>query len=224
MADLAERYFNLYKRLDSMNRVYPTYVTKRLIDLPSLTSERLRDETQMQDWCRQLEKSLESEDGQHTAGLNLDSEHQTFLPAINRRLRGSETHFVLDLNFLDSGVHEEIMRLSDKTAGLIEPGARVVQGNAEQPIATFGDAYDWLLSRARNGVRLQRYKGLGEMNPGQLWETTMDPDVRRMSLVTINDAGAANQIFSELMGEDVEPRRKFIQEKALTVSMADLDF
>ena len=224
VADLAERYFNLYKRLDSMDRVYPTYVTKRLIDLPTLTSERLRDETEMQKWCAQLESSLGSEEGNHTVGVNLDSEHQTYLPTVDRRLRGTETHFVLDLNFLDSGVHEEIMRLSDKTAGLIEPGARVSQGNAEQPISTFGDAYDWLLSRARNGVRLQRYKGLGEMNPGQLWETTMDPDVRRMSLVTINDAGAANQIFSELMGEDVEPRRKFIEEKALTISMADLDF
>lgn len=224
VADLAQRYFNLYKRLDSMDRVYPTYVTKRLIDLPSLTSERLKDESEMNEWCRQLENTLESVEGQHNVEVNLDAEHRIFIPRIERRLRGSEAHFVLDLNFLESGVHDEIMRLSDKTAGLIEPGARVAQGNAEQPISTFGDAYDWLLSRARNGVRLQRYKGLGEMNPGQLWETTMDPDVRRMSLVTINDAGAANQIFSELMGEDVEPRRKFIEEKALTVSMEDLDF
>lgn len=224
VADLAQRYFNLYKRLDSMDRVYPTYVTKRLIDLPSLTSERLKDESEMKEWCKQLENTLESVEGQHDVEVNLDAEHRIFIPRIERRLRGSEAYFVLDLNFLESGVHDEIMRLSDKTAGLIEPGARVAQGNAEQPISTFGDAYDWLLSRARNGVRLQRYKGLGEMNPGQLWETTMDPDVRRMSLVTINDAGAANQIFSELMGEDVEPRRKFIEEKALTVSMEDLDF
>lgn len=224
VADLAQRYFNLYKRLDSMDRVYPTYVTKRLIDLPSLTSERLKDESEMKEWCKQLENALESVEGQHDVEVNLDAEHRIFIPRIERRLRGSEAYFVLDLNFLESGVHDEIMRLSDKTAGLIEPGARVAQGNVEQPISTFGDAYDWLLSRARNGVRLQRYKGLGEMNPGQLWETTMDPDVRRMSLVTINDAGAANQIFSELMGEDVEPRRKFIEEKALTVSMEDLDF
>lgn len=224
VADLAQRYFNLYKRLDSMDRVYPTYVTKRLIDLPSLTSERLKDESEMKEWCKQLENALESVEGQHDVEVNLDAEHRIFIPRIERRLRGSEAYFVLDLNFLESGVHDEIMRLSDKTAGLIEPGAKVAQGNVEQPISTFGDAYDWLLSRARNGVRLQRYKGLGEMNPGQLWETTMDPDVRRMSLVTINDAGAANQIFSELMGEDVEPRRKFIEEKALTVSMEDLDF
>lgn len=224
VADLAQRYFNLYKRLDSMDRVYPTYVTKRLINLPSLSSQRLTDESEMRDWCKQLESSLETEEGQHTVELSLDPEHRVLLPIVYRRLRGTETRFVLDLNFLDSGVHEEIMRLSVKTAGLIEAGARVAQGNAEQSISTFGDAYDWLLSRARNGVRLQRYKGLGEMNPEQLWDTTMDPDVRRMSLVTINDAGSANQIFSELMGEDVEPRRKFIEEKALTVSMADLDF
>ncbi len=223
VGELAHRYFKLYKRLDAMDRVYPAYITKKLIELEPLTPDRLADQDAMGNWCEELANALESSEGQHRVSSHFDVEHRVYLPLIHRRLRGTESEFELGVNFLESGTHDDVTRLANEIKGLIEPGARVAHGNAELSISTFGEAYDWLMARARNGVRLQRYKGLGEMNPDQLWETTMDPDVRRMSQVTVKDAGDANQIFSELMGEDVEPRKRFIQERALTISMEELD-
>ena len=226
VAELAQSYFDVYNQLEAMamNRLYPSYITKRMIDLPALSLDRLKNKPEMEAWAESLQSMLELEEGQHTVELRFEHEHSAYVPVINRRLRGKEISFELDINFLESGIHHEIMRLCNETQNLLESGARVVQANASEEIVTFGEAYDWLLSRAKNGVRLQRYKGLGEMNPEQLWESTMDPDVRRMSLVSVKDANDANQLFMDLMGEDVEPRKRFIEDKALSVTLEDLDF
>ena len=124
--------------------------------------------------------------------------------------------------FFASSDYRRIAELSRTLAGLFGPGARVKKGEASREVSSFREALLWLLDQARKGQSIQRYKGLGEMNPGQLWDTTINPETRRLVQVKIEDALGADEIFSTLMGDQVEPRREFIERNALAATNIDV--
>jgi DNA gyrase subunit B len=145
---------------------------------------------------------------------------------IERRHHGNVRACGIDAEFIHGADYATLNHAARTFRGLIGPGAKVVRGEGdkakEASVTDFRDAMRWLLAQAESGVAKQRYKGLGEMNPGQLWETTMDPAVRRLLKVQIEDAIGADQIFMTLMGDDVEPRKRFIETNALTASNIDV--
>ncbi len=145
---------------------------------------------------------------------------------IHRMFHGNVKVSVIDADFVSGPDYAVLANAAATFKGLIGPGALVRRGTGEKikeaAIADFHEAMKWLREEAERGVGKQRYKGLGEMNPSQLWETTMDPTVRRLLRVQIEDAIAADQIFTTLMGDDVEPRRAFIELNALQAGNIDV--
>jgi len=125
-------------------------------------------------------------------------------------------------HFFKGPEYRLIGKLADILHGLFQKGAFVNRGKAQREVSSFREAYDWLMAESRKGRSIQRFKGLGEMNPEQLWDTTVNPETRRLLQVTIEDVVAADQIFTTLMGDEVEPRREFIEKNALDVTNLDV--
>ena len=128
----------------------------------------------------------------------------------------------IDEDFVGSGDYVQLRKTAMTLSNLFGPGAYVTRGEKKQPVSSFGETMGWLLSEVERGISKQRYKGLGEMNPEQLWETTMDPQVRRLLKVQIEDVIGADEIFTTLMDELVEPRRSFIESNALAARNIDV--
>ena len=151
-----------------------------------------------------------------------DANTETHRIVIIRTHHGTPHATAMDADFLASGDAAQIRSAAEVLQGLIHAGAVVKRGDKVHAIKSFKEALDWLLGEARDSVAIQRYKGLGEMNPAQLWETTMDPAVRRLLRVQIEDVIGSDDIFTTLMGEQVEPRRAFIETNALGVRNLDV--
>ena len=151
-----------------------------------------------------------------------DDVHERYRLKIMRLTHGNIVTSYLDSDFLDSGDYEQIRKTAQVFDGLIGQGAHVQRGERKQNVSEFKQALEWLLDEAKKGVNIQRYKGLGEMNPGQLWETTMDPQNRRLLRAQIEDSILTDEIFTTLMGDVVEPRRAFIERNALRATNIDI--
>ena len=162
----------------------------------------------------------------HVATVKVEPEYdaaaEEFRLKITRMHHGNVRASYLDQDFLDSGDYTQIRKTAEVLDGLIGPGAYIKRGDQKQLVSDFKQALDWLLQEVKKGVSTQRYKGLGEMNPTQLWETTMDPKTRRLLRAQIEDSIAADEIFTTLMGDVVEPRRAFIENNALGVRNLDV--
>ena len=179
----------------------------------------------MSAWVDKLNETLEvvsTNSQNYIAEIEYDEERHIYRVLIKVFSHGLKTEYRLKQTYFSGSDYNHIRKLGEMLIGLIEEGAYVTRGDKKQEVTSFEDMLAWLMKEARRGYTTQRYKGLGEMNPEQLWETTMDPEGRRMLQVTIEDAIAADQSFTTLMGDDVEPRRAFIEANALNVE--NLDF
>ncbi|MGF1763345.1 DNA topoisomerase (ATP-hydrolyzing) subunit B [Aliivibrio kagoshimensis] len=213
------------KLIERMSRRYPLALLNELVYTPRLTQEMCADESAVDVWTKQLVGTLnEKESGasQYEYVLVHNEESGVHTPKLVVRTHGVEYDYVLSVDLLNSKEYGRLADLSEALSGLIEEDAYVQRGERKQPVESFEEGLNWLIKESRRGVYLQRYKGLGEMNPEQLWETTMDPEQRRMLQVTINDAVAADELFTTLMGDQVEPRRNFIEDNALRVANLDV--
>lgn len=225
LEELVNEYRSVLKTLDRLSRLYPKEITEHFLYLPRVEPEQLSDKAAMQAWLDTLQarmNSVEKSGEVYTVGLRHDSERNYWLPEIQIKAHGLTNHILFNHDFYSSNDYRTVTELGNKLDNLLEDDAYVMRGERKQEVSTFKAALDWLLAEGSRRLSVQRYKGLGEMNPEQLWETTMDPSQRRMLQVTIDDAVAADQIFNTLMGDHVEPRRAFIEDNALAVS--NLDF
>ncbi|MCF5922614.1 DNA gyrase subunit B, partial [Xanthomonas perforans] len=206
------------------HRYDPALLTA-LIDLPPLDVEKLQAEGDQHPTLDALQAVLNRGTlGTARYQLRFDpgSENAPATLVAIRRHMGEEFTQVLPMGAFESGELRPLREVSLALHDLVREGAQIVRGNKSHPITSFAQAHAWLLDEAKKGRQVQRFKGLGEMNAEQLWETTVNPDTRRLLQVRIEDAVAADQIFSTLMGDVVEPRRDFIEDNALKVSNLDI--
>lgn len=222
---LVNSYRQVMKTFKRLSRLYPADVSEHLLYLPRVGVEQLGDEAAMRQWLAGLEtrlKAAERNGTTYTLSLREDRERSLWLPEVETRAHGLSSYVTFNRDFFGSNDYRLVTELAAQLDNLLEEGAYAKRGERRRPVSTFKEAWEWLMVETSKRFNIQRYKGLGEMNPDQLWETTMDPNVRRMLQVTIEDAVAADQIFNTLMGDHVEPRRDFIESNALAVSNLDV--
>ncbi|MGX9419322.1 DNA topoisomerase (ATP-hydrolyzing) subunit B [Vibrio sp. WJH972] len=220
---LVNRYNESIKLIQRMSRRYPYALIHEFIYISRL--QDCTDESQVDAWTKRLVEQLNAKEvgaSQYFYSVDFNEEQNVYTPRIKVRTHGVSYEYPLSIDLLNSKEYDKLANLSEELDGLIEEGAYVKRGERSQPVTNFVDALAWLVNESRRGLSIQRYKGLGEMNPDQLWETTMDPDSRRMMQVTIEDAVGADELFTTLMGDQVEPRRAFIEENALKVANLDV--
>ena len=222
---LARQYITILAIFERLSRHIPAEVLELLIDMPVVDEATLLDETAVGEWGEQLVNQLNrtSEAAvSYKMSVKSDDDSAQFGLVLEKRLHGLTTPRYLSSDFFNSADYLQIGQFVQQTGDLFSDDSYVSRGERRQPIDKFSDAYHWLMREARKGLNIQRYKGLGEMNPDQLWDTTMDPENRRLLKVRIEDGIAADEVFTTLMGDHVEPRRDFIEANALNVSNLDV--
>ncbi|WP_114326312.1 DNA topoisomerase (ATP-hydrolyzing) subunit B [Candidatus Colwellia aromaticivorans] len=225
LEQLVNQYRTTMDIIKRISRQIPSDILEKMIYSENIAKESFTDKTAVEAWSKDLITQLDNQDGNgsiYTVTVEHDIERNIYYPQFNVRQHGIDKVYNCSYDFIQSSEFAAIVSLNDSINGLMEEGAYAKRGEKTKPVESFEEALNWLMAESKRGQYIQRYKGLGEMNPEQLWETTMDPDTRRMLQVTIEDAIAADQLFTTLMGDHVEPRRHFIEENALKVS--NLDF
>lgn len=223
--ELARGITNVEQMIERMKYAYPEKLLSALMELQPLTIDLLASSTDAEKWMTELtvELNKEPEVGtSYSASLVQSEEDDSAHIALNVKHYDHVKTYALDARFIRSVEYQRIADVAKKLYGLIEEGAYVRYRDRPFAIKSFKEGIDWLLEEAKKGQAISRYKGLGEMNAEQLWETTMDPDVRSLLQVKVEDAQKADETFTMLMGDEVEPRREFIEANAQLAGNLDI--
>lgn len=222
---LVSRYNQAQLSIKRLSQRYPSKILELMMRLSRVIPDILQDKGAMNQWIEKLTGQLEAEKAnseRFKASLVEDAELKTLNLEVIAKVHGIETKYLIKSDFFQSEEYQFLMSVGEELGHLVEEGAFVERNNKKKIIHDFKEALNWLMDQAKQGQQIQRYKGLGEMNADQLWATTMDPESRRLLKVTIEDAIACDEIFTTLMGDQVEPRREFIEQNALYVSNLDI--
>ena len=224
LEELAREFLSVMNMISRLSKRYPHEALEELIALPAVKEAQLGDRAFMEGWFKRLADRM-AELSSPRAFFDTEMESDAAgnpVMLLTKRSHGIASNHRFDDGFFTSSEYGRIAALAEKLDGLVGEGAVVNRGEKAQPVADFREAIEWLMDEGKRGLGIQRYKGLGEMNPEQLSETTMNPETRRLLQVRIEDGIGTDEIFTTLMGEQVEPRREFIEKNALAVSNLDV--
>lgn len=220
---LCRTYTNTKLLISQLEGRYDTVLLERLMAVPKLTLAMLGNQAEVKTWVQQLAKSLSVfEDDSTQYELSVIPQDDKFGISISLKKHNNLSQYFITANFIQSSEYQQIGKVSDMLTGLLDESAVLSLGSKDYPIHSFSEVMNTLEAEGRKGYEILRYKGLGEMNPEQLWETTMDPEFRALLQVRIEDAVEADRVFSTLMGEEVEPRKLFIEENSINVNNIDI--
>lgn len=222
---LIVQYNSTHKLIKRMSKRYPHDFLVAMTKVKRVNLDILENEQAINSWMKNIvEIIMQKQTGEsiYSYVVEYNDEQNYFLPTLKVITHGVKYEYSLTNLFFATNEYNQLADFYETIDDLLEDGAFVKRGDKIHKVEDFQHAIQWLMSEGQRGVYTQRYKGLGEMNPDQLWETTMNPDSRSMLKVTINDAVAADELFTTLMGDQVEPRRNFIEENALKVNNLDI--
>ena len=225
LENLSRQYMTILAIFDRLEQNLPIEILNELIDLPAVGEPELLDKTAMENWGQSLSARLNQKSANavtYQLSVKSDENSNQFGLSMEKRHHGMLLQIELSPEFFNGADYRAFAQFVEQAVDLLSPESFISRGERKQAVEKFSEVYDWLMKEAKKGLNIQRYKGLGEMNPDQLWDTTMDPDNRRLLRVRIEDAIAADEVFTTLMGDQVEPRRDFIESNALNVSNLDV--
>lgn len=227
LENLMTEYLIVLSDIRRLERRYPRAILDALLHMDVLTTNDFAQKDRIEKCITQFMQQLNVNPTDNLAAhyfieIHHEPNNGTWLPKIKMVKNGSEHVFLINIDLIGSPEYGKMVKLSSKINNLLHSDATIHRGDKQQSVKDFSEVVNWLLTEAKRGQVIQRYKGLGEMNPDQLWDTTMNPETRSLLQVTIEDAVSADKMFTTLMGDHVEPRREFIEAHALEVVNLDV--
>ena len=220
---LAKEFTSVVSVINRLSRRYDDVFLEQFCYMDVINDDLKQDQQKLTAWFAKMEQQLKECESKAVFLIELDYKAANeFSAVVNKKLHGITKTFVLPSTFFNGKDYQKISQYANDTAGMFNEASYMQMGERQQPVNSFKQAFEWMMKEIKKGQHIQRYKGLGEMNPEQLWETTLDSNNRRLLQVRIEDVIAADEIFTTLMGDVVEPRRDFIVKNALDVTNLDV--